>query len=461
MNGRNVIGLALFMILLLLAASTGFAQGSPSASNSANVDPAALAAWFNFEVDKNVDTGQHTSVAIDPSNGYVYISYYNASRGDLRLARHGGIATGLCGPDFDWFCGVVESGGVDNDFGKYSSIALDPSSDAMGIAYHDAANGKLKFAYYPDRKTFAKTIVTIDEGIIDVSWTGLYTSLQYSSGGTAYIAYQFNNPSGVDALMLAYPVPGVGNCGIGAAEGNWQCDTIMLGDGVGQHASIAIGANEQIHIAYYVRGSGELWHATSREFFNLNCGPILNSWSCHKVAGSPENVGQYASMFIDKDNKFHIAYYNATTDTLNYAVSGASAGNCFYGTAHCVEIDDMLVDTRSHGIAIAKDAAGYPIIAYQSAGESLKVARPVAALGLSAGGGNCGPDVPLSSWYCETIDRAPRFVIARHADYVSIAVSPSGLAAIAYNEFITADNGNLAVAWQRFQDFLPAVMRSQ
>ena len=464
MNGRNVFGLTLLMILLLLAVGSGLAQAPPPtllpASNSADIPLASTTPWFNFEVDTSKDTGQYPSMAVDPSDGYIYISYYDVNMGDLRLARHGGTAAGVCGPDYDWDCSVVE-GGSGDDFGMYSSIALDPSSDGMGIAYHDASNGKLKYAYFPDRNSSAKSVVTIDEGITSVSWTGLYTSLQYASDGSAYIAYQFNNPSGVDALKLAFPIPAGGNCGIGAAEKRWRCETIMPGEGVGQHASLAIGPDGQLHIAYYFGGPGELWHATSRKLFNGNCGPGMVSWSCYKVAGYPANVGQYASIFVDKDNNFHIAYYNATNYTLSYAVSGTSSGNCFYGNADCIEIDDMPVDTRPHGISIAEDAAGYPIIAYQSA-DSLRLARPIAALGLSETGGNCGPDVPLSSWYCETIDRAPRYSTARHADYVSIAVGPSGLAAIAYNEYVTADDGNLAVAWQQFQTtFMPLVVRNQ
>jgi hypothetical protein len=110
------------------------------------------------------------------------------------------------------------------------------------------------------------------------------------------------------------------------------------------------------------------------------------------------------------------------------------------------------------GISIAEDAAGYPIIAYQSEGGSLNVARPLAALGLPVGSGNCGPEDLFYKWFCETIDPYNPFVPYRNGDYISLDVSPSGLATIAYQGFITSSGGNLMVAYQRFQVFLPSVM---
>jgi hypothetical protein len=55
-------------------------------------------------------------------------------------------------------------------------------------------------------------------------------------------------------------------------------------------------------------------------------------------------------------------------------------------------MDAMMTGYHPLGVSIAEDAASYPIIAYQSASGSLNVARPLAALGLPAGGGNCGPE---------------------------------------------------------------------
>jgi hypothetical protein len=162
-------------------------------------------------------------------------------------------------------------------------------------------------------------------------------------------------------------------------------------------------------------------------------------------------------------NHFHIAYYDATTDALKYAVDVDSGGNCgVLGSAQCDEIDSMWTGSHPLGVSMAEDPAGYPIIAYQSQSGSLNVARPLAALGLPASGGNCGPENLFSTWYCETINRDNPWVPARHGDFVSIALNPSGLATIAYFGFITLTDGNLMVSYQQFQNyFLPLVMKNQ
>jgi hypothetical protein len=118
---------------------------------------------------------------------------------------------------------------------------------------------------------------------------------------------------------------------------------------------------------------------------------------------------------------------------------------------------------RQVGISIAEDAAGYPIIAYQSANGSLNVARPVAALGLSIEYGNCGPVSFLyHTWYCETIHRSGKYVTYRNGDFVSVAADSSGLATIAYYEYITGSGGNLGVSRQLLllQVFMPLVVKT-
>jgi hypothetical protein len=462
MKGRCVFGLMLSTMLLLLAAGSGLARGpqptGPSEAVGASTGPAPNAPWFNIEVDTLGDVGQHTSVSTRPDQGgtsVIAVSYYDATNKDLRVAHYVGSG-GNCGPSNSWSCQTVESAG---DVGKYSSIAVDRFGIPV-VVYHDATDDSLKLAdvnhswdeWWPR---------TIDKGLGGVASTGLYTSLAFTLSWDEFpiVSYYFDNPTNVDALMVAYWVDsGGGNCGHGAWEGWYQCDTIQVGEGVGQYTSLAVDEDEHMHIAYYDGGNGDLWYATSRTA--ANCGPG-NSWTCYPVAVS-NDVGQYASMYVDSANRFHIAYYDATTDMLKYAVNVGSGGNCgVLGSAQCDEIDAMQTGYHPLGVSIAEDAAGYPIIAYQSEWGDLNVARPLAALGLPAGGGNCGPEIPFSTWYCETIDPHGTRITYRNGDFASIALSSSGLATIAYYGFITSSGGNLMVSYQRFQDFLPLVMKHQ
>lgn len=457
MKGRSVFGLMLSVMLLLLAAGSGLARG-PQEAAGVTAGPTADSPWFRSEVDTPDDTGQYTSVVIDPSTGVTSVSYYDATNEALRMAQYVGSG-GNCGPNNDWGCRTIDSGA---DIGKYSSIAIRPAGGEVRIAYHDATNGKLKYAGvfcsdspFPGCDT---TVRTIDMGIFPVSSTGLYTSLKFHSDGTPYIAYYYDNPSGVDALMVASYVGSGGNCGYGTATGQWQCDTIQTGEGVGQYASLALDGDGNRHIAYYDAANGDLWYASDR--IGTNCGPG-NTWICYPI-DLANDVGQYASLYVDNNNDFHIAYYDATIDALKYAVDKGSGGNCgLLGSAQCDTIDDMPQGYHPLGVSMAEDAAGYPIIAYQSEYGSLNLARPAAALGLSGGGGNCGPGNLFYTWYCETIDRYGTWIPYRNGDYVSIAVNSSGLATIAYNGFITSSNGNLNVSYQRFQVVLPLVTKNQ
>jgi hypothetical protein len=193
-----------------------------------------------------------------------------------------------------------------------------------------------------------------------------------------------------------------------------------------------------------------------------NCSPGGNTWSCHPISGGTSVAGKYALSYLDSSARYHIAYYDATADALKYAYEVGLGGNCgILGSVQCGTIDSMQADYHPLGISIAEDGAGYPIIAYQSARGSLNMARPIAALDLPAGGGNCSPEDLFLTWYCQTIDRAGTWINYRNGDFASIAVNPNGLVTIAYQGFITSSGGNLMVAYQRFPLFLPLVKLSQ
>ena len=147
------------------------------------------------------------------------------------------------------------------DVGKYSSVAVNPDTGGIGIAYHDATNGHLKYLVFENPKQLVHSVYTIDKGIEGISKTGLHTSLAYSDGGKPFIAYYFENVSGVDALEFAYYSVTNGNCGYGYAEDTWRCHTIISGEGVGQYPSLVVRDNPTTNdwdffISYYNGGTG-------------------------------------------------------------------------------------------------------------------------------------------------------------------------------------------------------------
>ena len=76
-------------------------------------------------------------------------------------------------------------------------------------------------------------------------------------------------------------------------------------------------------------------------------------------------------------------------------------------------------------------------------------------MGLPAGSGNCGPSDLFFTWRCETVDPSGKWVTYRNGDYLSLAVGPTGVPAIAYYQYITATGGNMAVAYRVFKSYVP------
>ncbi|MDF1516190.1 MAG: hypothetical protein P1S60_20440, partial [Anaerolineae bacterium] len=71
--------------------------------------------------------------------------------------------------------------------------------------------------------------------------------------------------------------------------------------------------------------------------------------------------------------------------------------------------------------------------------------------------GNCGPATPFFTWQCETINLGIGF---GQGNYLSLAVNSAGLGTFAYYGNITSGIGDLRVAYQRLQVFVPVALRN-
>jgi hypothetical protein len=187
----------LFLVLVLfLIAGSSLARELPAEESigevGVNSNLPSNARWLMSEIDTPGNTGQHTSIAIDAATGTTYVSYYDYTNKQLRLAMDSGFGTaGNCGPDNSWRCQTVDSTyGV----GNYSSIDINPSTGEIGIAYYDATNGQLMFAHGKICPTCIWSKDIIDKPLaFPLDSMGKYASLKYNSFGNPAIAYYFQN----------------------------------------------------------------------------------------------------------------------------------------------------------------------------------------------------------------------------------------------------------------------------
>ncbi len=393
-----------------------------------------LSPWIFDTIDAADGVGEYVSIAFDLEN-HPYISYYDSIYGDLKMAKYV-VVGGNCGTRNDWECETVDSIG---NVGMYSSIIIDPLDNLPIISYYDATNRALKLAI---DTAVGWAIKTIDAPLLNS--TGLYSSLAMDSNRGLHIAYYYSNFSGVDSLRYAKHVGSLsGNC----TNLDYQCEIIDSGDRVGKYASIATGSNDQPRIAYYDEGNDALMYA-----FSTN-----DSWTIREIL--PNQSGQYASLVVDTNNGDvpQIASFDSTNNTLEYAKYVDSGGNCGFNSSatqfewQCDVIESLGTAEAPRGISLELDSDHFPMITYQSGENIIKVARPVNAIGQLIG--NCGPEESLFySWQCDIISAGIGY---EQGDYISHSVSSSGLTTIAYYGNIPSLPGNLRIAYQRFQVYLP------
>jgi hypothetical protein len=183
----------------------------------------------------------------------LYVSFYNEEFGRLVYANSFDVSN--CG-DAGWHCETLDDpAGV--DVGMFSSITAPQSAqEPVRVAYYDATNGNLKYAYLRDDTNGncgindAWQCESIDSMGAGLTWASI--SMAVDSGGAPVIAY--TRSSGIPAALslgVAEPAPGqpYANCG----AGGWWCGTLDSGNSffdVGRYASLRIKPDGRAMAAY-------------------------------------------------------------------------------------------------------------------------------------------------------------------------------------------------------------------
>ncbi len=109
------------------------------------------------------------------------------------------------------------------------------------------------------------------------------------------------------------------------------------------------------------------------------------------------------------------------------------------------------------GLSLVMDGE-WPVIAYKDANDgfqtTVKLARMAYPLGLEYG--NCGPENPFSTWYCQTIDQG----LYGLGNDIDLAISAGGMLRIA---FLEADDGaqeeHVWVAQEVGKTMMPVILK--
>ena len=348
------------------------------------LQPTSVAANALTTVDSTSIVGRYASIAIG-ADGLPVIAHYDAVNGDLRVAKCTNAAcTGTS------TLNIVDSPG---NVGQYPSVAVGTDGRPV-IAYYDVGNGDLKVAKCAD----AACMSTINVDTLDSTGNvGEYTAIAIGAGGLPVISY-FNRTNGV--LKVA-------RCANADCSGGGSTlNAVDSGGTVGEHTSIAIGADGLPVIAYH---DGANFALKVAKCADAVCSAGTSTLSTVDSGGT---LGFNNSIAIGADGLPVISYWDNSNGNLKVAKCVNAA--CTTGTSALSTVDSAGVVGLYTSIAVGAD--GLPVISYYDlTNTNLKVAKCANAA--------CTAGTSALS----TVDSSGEVGL-----YTSIAIGLDGLPVIAY-----------------------------
>ena len=307
-----------------LAGYNGDLNAPASIQGSANYAYFNGAEWIAEALPSIADSGEFSSLALNGSEAVM--AYYDYTTARPVVSRRTPAGQWVTTPSSD-----VEPYTL--NFGQFTSLVLRPPDGFPRIAYYNQSGSALKFASW--NGTGWKN-VTVDE----TASVGQYASLALGPSDSARIAYY-------DATY-------------GTLKYAWQVGTTWLnetvpggGPDVGRYASLALSGTGDPSVAYYNATGQTLMYAvqSSGVWTNTTVAKV-GDWNAPSAI-TP--IGRYASLALNKSGNPSIAYYNATTHSLRYAVlsNGSWANESVDAVGDVGRYVSLAFDPRTDSPAIA------------------------------------------------------------------------------------------------------------
>lgn len=406
-------------------------------------------AWDCTTVDSTNLVGSYTSLAFDPA-GNPWISYYDESGHNLRVARYDGDGTASGCADNAWTCTDIDTS---NDVGSYSSLAFDPSGNAW-ISEYNATSSDLRVAEIvgggeilmaPSERLSGGD--AISESHSDMTALPDNTNRDDADcvgGGTWANGKYFESEEGSGLTMAD-------------GSGTAQCTEVMFTIDLSQ---AVVGTTYRFMIA--TNDGTKMFKGMWRGPISATAIPTLtvadismiaakdnnirlpdcptgssSGWGCITVDDATDDTGRYSSIAFSPSGAPYASYYDATTLSLmvaQYVGSGGSGCGASGSSAWtCTKVDEDTDGTGQYS-SLAFSPSGVPYASYyDSTATALMVAQYV-----GSGGTGCGAS-GSSAWTCTVVDDETDDV----GSQLSLAFSPSGEPYIGYVDF---DSSSLKVA---------------
>jgi hypothetical protein len=239
--------------------------------------------WQYTTVDSTGNVGQNPSLDLDAS-GNPYISYYDATNGNLKLAYYNGST---------WTTEVVDA--TPNNTGLYSSIGINQTTGQIYIAYFDSTAARMWIAYSSATTPHVFTLTSVDL----TADTGRFLALDVRPNdgfpGIAY--YDASNQDLKYAIATAAAPPWT-----------FTLTTVDATGAVGKYCSMVFDSWSLPHVSYYDETNGNLKYA----YYDGS------TWTPQTV-DSNGNVGLWTSIATEPGTNIpHISYYDQTKGKMKY-----------------------------------------------------------------------------------------------------------------------------------------------